>query len=82
VTYTNARCTVESDGYHLHEYQSGIAVVTEHRHAWINEHLARYPWPASSRVYIGAHPFAGTVEQAWAKVTGGELPTVECEEAA
>jgi hypothetical protein len=77
MTHTNARCTVESDGYHLHEYQSGIAVVTEHRHAWIDEHLKR--WPDASRVYVGTRPFAGTAEQAWAEMTGGALPAIACE---
>lgn len=75
-TYQRAACTVESDGYHLHEYQSGIAVVTEHRHTWIDEHLMG--WPEASRVYVGTRAYGGTAAQAWEEITGGLLPEIDC----
>ena len=76
MTYTNARCTTESDGYHLHEYQSGIGKVTEHLHTWIDEHLQNHP--GSSRVYLGNEAYTGTVGQAWAEITSQPLPAVDC----
>lgn len=80
MTYTNATCTAESDGFHEHTFQSGAVKVTEHLHTWIDEHLAN--WPGSARVYIGNRAFAGTVTEAWAEITGKPLPKVECEVAA
>lgn len=82
---TWAVCTVEDDGYHLHKhyYRDGALqprVVAEHRHTWIDDHLARYP--EQSRIYLRR----GTVEQArpgnldevWATVTSEPLPDVTC----
>jgi hypothetical protein len=85
MTYTNATCTAESDGYHEHTYRSGSATVTHHLHAWMDEHLAEHP--DSSRVYLKLNygrkdeAYAGTVEQAWAELTGKPLPDVDCKEA-
>lgn len=76
--HTAATCTAESDGYHEHTFQSGITKVTEHLHAWIDDHLAY--WPGTSRVYIGDQPYPGTAAQAWAEITGNELPPIDCKE--
>lgn len=47
-TGVTTRCVTESDGYHAHEYRLGDPfwsrlLVTEHLHAWMDEHLATFP---------------------------------------
>ncbi len=76
MTYINSTCTAEDDGFHEHTFRSGGAVITEHLHTWIDEHLER--WPGTSRVYIGTRPYAGTAAEAWKDITGKDLPAIEC----
>lgn len=86
MTYTNAQCLAESDGFHTHTYQSGTTRVVEHLHTWIEEHLDRHP--DSSRVYLkqglgwSEEPYRGTAAQAWAQISDEPMPIVECEVAA
>lgn len=72
------RCTVEDDGYHLHEFYNGPTTVTEHRHTWVDEHIRR--WPDASRVYVGNRPHRGTVAEAWRDLTGRNLPPINCQQ--
>lgn len=80
-----AECVKESDGYHAHRFEipkpDATYTIEDHRHAWTDEHQAR--WPDSRRVTIHRgryyEPVGGhdTLELAW-KALGIEEPIPTC----
>ncbi len=80
MTYINAVCVTESDGYHTHEYSYGNQTVVENLHAWMDEHRANWPGSADHEIRLGqtCRPWHGTPVEAWQTLTDQPMPTVAC----
>lgn len=81
MTYTAARCIAESDGYHLHEYDSGPLTIVEHLHSWNEEHQRNWPDASFLDIRRGQkeQPYGGTLAEAWAEISDQPMPAAKCE---